>query len=245
MNHCNRFNPAAFTAAALGVVGLTLRRFLYAFGTDDRGLLVSRHPLSIALWLLTLGSLGYLLFFVYQHPGSDRYEDNFSPSPAAALGHLLAALGIGLTVLTCRPPMEGFLAALWGILGILSALGLLLAGFQRLRGDMPFFLTHALVCLFFMVHVVVHYQSWSSDPQLQDYLAPMLGAMGLMFFAYYTAALEAGCGRRRMQMGSGLTAGFFCLVSLAGGDYPLLYLGCACWALTNLCRSALPGGEPA
>jgi len=49
------FKSAGLPAVAveLGFIGLALRRLLYIFAVDDKGLLITRHPLAVALWLLT------------------------------------------------------------------------------------------------------------------------------------------------------------------------------------------------
>ena len=52
-------------------------------------------------------------------------------------------------------------------------------------------------CLFFLVHIVTRYQLWSANPQMQDYVFALLGAMALMFFGFYEASQAADCGNPR------------------------------------------------
>lgn len=246
MNHSKRANPAALSMGILGLAGLLLRRLLYALGTDSRGLLVSLHPLSLALAGLALGTAVYLILALRRQTPPARYEDSFPPSKKDLLGHCLAGVGIGATVLTNPLPMDGRLGTAWQLLGLACVPCLLYAGLCRGKGRRPFFLAHVAVCLFFMIHMVAHYQTWSSDPQLQDYLYPMLGVMGLMLFSFYTAGLDVGCGSWRMQRGAGLGACFCCLVALAQCEYPLMYLGCGVWALRGAglpARGGASGGD--
>ena len=112
---------------------------------------------------------------------------------------------------------------------------LLLAGISRALGKRPFFLLHVVVCLYFLLHIVNHYQLWSSQPQMQDYIFSLLGVMALMFFSFYTAALEADCGNDRMLFGMGLSAIYLCCAELARSSCPWLYLGGLVWVLTDLC----------
>lgn len=229
--------PAA--AAGLGGLALVLRRLVYAFAVDEKNLLTGNHPLEIALWVLTAAALGYLVVNVWKLDGSDDYSDNFRPSFAAGVGHVLAAAGILVTVLTNAPRMSGYLGTFWQYLGYLAPVFLVVAGAARVQGRQPNFLLHLIPCLFLVVHIVNHYQLWCGNPQLQDYLFALLGTMALMFFSFYNAAFDVGSGKRRMQMGMGLAAAYLCMAELAVTQYPYLYLGGIAWALTGLC-SAYP-----
>ena len=140
-----------------------------------------------------------------------------------------------MTVLTDTVFLAGSLEIAWYYLGLAAPVCLLLAGIARLLGKKPFFLLHVVVCLFFMVHIVARYQLWSANPQLQDYVFSLLGAMALLLFSLYTAAGEAGCGNERMRLGTGLAAIYLCLAELAGTACPALYLGGTIWVLTELC----------
>lgn len=221
--------------AAVSAVGFALRWMLYRFGVDEKNLLTPCHPLELALWALTLAAVGFILAAVWRLGGSNRYADNFGPSMPAAVGHILAAAGILLTVLLNRPMMTGTLGTVWKGLGLVSAPCLAAAGYARLQGKRPFFLLHIAPCLFLVFHMLDHYRVWCSNPQVQDYVFSLLGTMALMFFAYYSAAFDVGSGRRRMHLGMGLAAVYLCAVSLPGGGYPLLYLGAIAWVLTGLC----------
>ncbi len=225
--------PAAVTA--IGAVGFLLRWMLYRVGTDEKNLLIPHHPLELALWALTLAAAGFILAAVWRLSGSNRYVDNFSPSMPAAVGHILAAAGILLTVLLNRPMMAGALGTIWKGMGLASAPCLVLAGYARLRGKRPYFLLHIVPCLFLIFHMLDHYRIWCSNPQVQDYIFTLMGTMALIFFAYYSAAFDVGSGRRRMHLGMGLAAVYLCAVSLPDSGYPFLYLGGIAWVLTGLC----------
>ena len=229
-----RFLPVM--AAALGGIALVLRRLLYGLAMDTRGLLVSGHPLETALIVLTgLVLLGIVLKAESLY-GSEEYADNFRADKPAAVGHLLAAAGIYLTAVTHQPLMRNYIGQFWQCLGYLAPVCLAAAGYYRFRGQKPLFLLHLIPCLFLVFHIVDHYQQWSGNPQMQDYVFALLGAMTLMFFAFYSAAFEVGMGNRRLHLGMGLAAVYLCLAELAMTEYPFLYLGGAAWALTGLCN---------
>lgn len=220
---------------ALGAVGMVLRQLLYAFCLDEKFLLPQNHPIEILLWAVTVAALGYIGVSAWKLDGSNRYADNFSPSSKAALGHILAAVGILLTAVLNEPRMANNLGVIWKILGLLSGPCLMAAAFSRMQGKRPFFLLHMIPCLFLVFHIINHYQLWSGDPQLQDYIFALFGTMALMFFSFYMAAFDVGSGRRRMHLFMGLAAVYLCMVSLPQTEYLYLYVGGILWVLSDLC----------
>lgn len=238
-------NDLPVMTAALGGLGLVLRRLVYAFAVDEKNLFISGHPLEILLALVTAAALMYIFATVRKLDGSNRYVDNFQASVPALVGHGAAAVGIFLTVLFGEPGMRNYLGVSWKIMGFISPVCLLLAGCARMQGKRPFFLLHLFPCLFLMFHIVNHYQVWSGNPQILDYSFELFGTMALMLFAYYSAAFDVGSGRRRMHLGAGLAAVYLCMAELALTEYPWLYLGGIAWALTGLCtRNPKPKQPP-
>jgi len=179
--------------------------------------------------------LTFLVLAVRKRTGSGKFEDHYSADLPAAFGNLAMAAGIVATVLTGATGIGGYLENAWHILGLAAPVCLILAGMARVRGKKPFFLLHISVCLFLVLHIVTRYQLWSGNPQMQDYVFSLLGAMALMFFGFYAAAMEAGCGSCRMTLGMGLAAVYLCTAELARSSDPALYLGGILWVLTDLC----------
>lgn len=219
----------------LGFMGFGLRWLLYMVSVDVKNLLPMNHPLEIALWLVTAAALALIAAGVWKLDGSRRYGDNFKASPAAGMGHLAAAAGILLTALFSPESTQGALYGLWKGLGFLAAAALAVAGVCRAQGKRPQFLTHMTACVFLLIHLVGNYRHWSGNPQLQDYVFDLFGCVALMLFAYYEASFDVGAGKRRMQLAAGLAAVYLGCVALSGSQYPLLYLGGAVWAVTDLC----------
>jgi len=218
-----------------GILALVLRRQLYLTGVDARNLLVQNHPLSIAVTVLTIGMLIRTVLLVRKREDDRCYEKLYGGRLPGALGNLAAGAGILLTVLTAAPVAAGYLQAAWYWLGLAAPVCMLLAAIVRMLGKKPLFLLHVVACLFFVLHIVTRYQLWSSLPQMQDYLFSMLGAMALMFFGFYTAALEADCGNVPMMWGMGLAAVYFCTAELARSSCPWMYLGGIVWVLLDVC----------
>lgn len=223
-----------FLTAGLGVAALLLRLSLYLLGRDEKNLLVAGHPLELLTWTVTAAAVIVILGSTWKLDGSARYSDNFAPSAAAAIGTFALAGGIAVSVILGIP--SGLrLNLLCCISGVLAVPAIVFAGLCRYRGKHPSFLFHGLVCLYLTVYTISHYQTWSSRPQLQDWFFAMAGIVCLALFAYYQTAFDAGLGKRRMQLITGLLAAFFCIAAAAGGEDTLLYIGGAVWSLTNLC----------
>ena len=214
----------------LGAVAYGLRTALYGVAVDVKGLLLRGHPLEIALAALSAVALILAALAGRKQEPDAESSGNF----LAALGNAAAGAGILVTVLTAPSMPAGYLTSAWQILGYTAPVCLLLAAFARAMGKQPLFLLHVAVCLFFLVHIVTRYQLWSANPQMQDYVFALLGAMALMFFGFYNASQEAGLGNQRMKLGMGLAAVYLCLAELARSSCPALYLGGILWVLTDL-----------
>ena len=219
----------------LGLAAFTLRTGLYAAATDAKGLLVRNHPLELALSALTGLALVLVASLAWKQKEPDGGEAKFAGNMLAALGTVALGAGILLTVLAEGPVLGSNLLKVWWILGMAAPACLLLSAIFRLLGKRSLFVPLVAVCLFFLVHIVTRYQLWSANPQLQDYLYALLGAMALMFFGFYEASQAADCGNHRLRLGMGLAAIYLCMAELARSSCPALYLGGILWVLTRLC----------
>lgn len=227
MNHANQNKFLIPLAAA----GFGLRYFVYRYAVDAKNLVVTTHPLVVALWVLTAVTALFLLLSL-RHLEEDPVW--FPNGNAAFLSHGLLAVGMFCTVWLNASPTAGLLGILWKVLGFSGAAGLLWAGFDRLRGKEPFFGCYALVCLFALVHVVVHYQRWCSNPQLTDYGFDLLGTVALSFLSYHLSAHPLGLAGRKVPTFAAGSLLFCYAVAMANGAYPYLNLGGWLFALTCL-----------
>ena len=213
----------------LAALGFVLRRLVYAGAVDGKNLIVAGHPALITLWVLTAAVLALAAFGGWKQKG----ELSFEARPAAFPGHGLLGVGIALAVFLNPQPVPGLLGLLWKGFGMASPLCLLAAGFERLRGKVPFFALYAVPCLFFVIHVVAHYQLWCSNPQFTDYAFALLAAVMLALHSYQLTALSIGEGSRGLLVFTGLAAVYLCGAEMAASLYPYLYLGGALFCLTN------------
>lgn len=219
---------------SLAAAGFALRYFVYRYAVDEKNLVVTFHPLVVALWVLTLAALGYALYCALGEEKLGNVPLRFPASKAAFLGHGMLAAGMLCAVLLNAAPTAGLLGLLWKLFGILGGLGLLWAGAARLTGKQPFFGCYAFACLFALIHVIVHYQLWCSNPQLTDYGFDLLGTVALAFLTYHLSAFCAGLPGSRMLSLSDACLVFFYATAMANGAYPYLNLGGFLFGLTCL-----------
>lgn len=229
MKHSEKTHLLSPMFLLLAVVGCALRYRLYQVAWDEKGLLASRHPLELCLWLCSAGALVLLGLLVSGEKAPSR-----SPGVLSALGNILAASGILLTVLANRDALPALFGSLWLFSGLLAAAMLLYAAFSLCLRRQPSFLTYVTACLFFALHLVGHYRTWCSEPQLQNYLFAFLGAMALMLYCYGCSAARLGRGKGRVRLFWGLAAIYCGIVTLARTGYPWLYLGCSLWVAFSL-----------
>ena len=223
---------------AAGVLGLLLRIWLYATGTDKSGLLVGGHPAELFIWLLCAGVLVYLCLASKPLVAAPKFGFNYPASLGGAVGCCLGAAGIAYNSVTELLSYTDNLTRIAAIIGILASIALLFLALQRYRGEQPNVLLHTAVCGYFMVLVVSLYRHWSSDPQLQDYCFQLLATVFLMLSAYYRAAFDVDLGRRRPLVICHLAAVFFCCLSITDKSIFFFYLPMAIWAFTDLCSLA-------
>lgn len=236
MKHLLNSKYIPYFTLIFGGVGATIRWLLYALTTDEKNLIPLCHPLEILLWIVSAVTLVLILAAILPLRNAENNPNRFAPNLPAALGALAAAVGIGLTVLLYPWDYSGTLGLIRRVLGIAAAVSLLAVAFFRARGQEPFFALHAVVCVFFALHMVSCYRLWSGNPQLIDYIFSLFASIGLMLFAFYHGCLEAGMGKLRMLPITGLLTAYCCIVALSGTNYVWLYLGGGIWSITNLCR---------
>jgi len=241
----NNREKLPLTMLVPGAAAALVRGLLYLTAVEETGLLARNHPLQWLLALLCAAAVALVLPAAKQK-GSNRYADHFGPSSVAAIGSFAMAAGTVLTVLEGNPMPRPMLVLLWYASGILAAGGLVWAGLSRKAGKQPFVLCYAVLCLFLALHMVSRYQPWSGNPQIQDWLFSLVGAVGLTLCAYHQSAFSADRGKRRSFLATSLLTVFACCAALPHTEYFALYLGGGIWAFTGCCRmSALPEQEEA
>lgn len=219
-----------------GILGALLRYILYTTGIDDRGLLVSGHFAWILLWVVTLAVAALLIVQTLPLQQANKYRFNFPRSVLSACGYSLSAIGLVVTAILALTGVENTLTLICGILGFCAAAALSFLGYCRWKGIRPSILYSVVICVFLIVRLVYCYQIWSADPQLQDYIFPLLANIGAAIACYQSAVFTDGDGSRKMHTISHLATGYCALVSLPFCESPILYAALAVWMFSDLCN---------
>ena len=223
-------------ALELGILSALLRGILYAEALDDRGLLPLFNFLEILLWALTLGMIVSLFFAVRKMPRGNNYNANYPPSVCQAAAMGLSAIGFAVSSAILLFSAADAVATVSAILGILSGVVLLYLALCRWKGIRPSALFPFVLCLFFIVRLIYCYRLWSADPQLQNYLFPLLANVCAMLAGYYTTAFTDGNGNRKLHTFFHLAAAYFAIASLPVCEDILFYLSLTLWLLADLCK---------
>ena len=207
----------------LGILAKLLRGLLYRGNLDARGLIPQGSFLDIALWVLTVGAL--VLCFLAE-------DQKVTSKNWTIVGNLFFAVGL---LFSTQDLTQGYpvLLTLCRCLSVLSALALAAEGIQKSRGKkLPY--VWILVCFALIVRLIAAYQTWSREPQMQDFLLPLLAGLATASFAYRRAAESVGLPESPWTYRLALSAMYLCLAA-SGGSQPMLFYsmtGVGCYFLS-------------
>ena len=214
-----------------GFIGLGLQIWMFSTA-DSQGLLLHGHiseTLSFIALAIVAG-VNYVFLKIVNPKG--EYTLLFPESPIAAAGCLFAAVGLCMSAF--NTPAQGTLLYLLYVLGIMSGIVLIIAGFRRLQGEQPNGLLYGVVTVYLIFRTLAFCQKWSAEVQIQTFFFPLLGSIFLLLTAYYRAELGADMGNCRRYLFFRHLALFCCLCSMAWGDW-VFYLSSAAWVATDYC----------
>ena len=170
--------------AILGILLLLCRTWLQLGGIDEKGLYISGHTAdTISFLLLGIGILGIWLC-VRGVSDFAAPKKRFPPSLTGAIGCIAGGVSIVLTGILEKPQQTDIVWLLSLVTGCIACVCLLVIGYGRLKGRKPHYLLHCAVTVYFVVHLVSKYRSWSSEPQLQVFFFPLLAGVFLTLAAY-------------------------------------------------------------
>lgn len=203
---------------------------LWVDSTEDaRGLLQSGH---VSVWLLfgflTLVLAG-LILLCRKLPDTCR----FPASPVSALCAVISAAGLLIADIREFQDSKELLVTLNFILGILAALSLCWLGLSRLQGNGGRLIPQVILNIYFALHLIVQYRSWSGEPQILLYCFPLLASVCLMLQCYHRSMLTfAGTDLRRYTFLKH-AALLLCCCAIPGNR--IFYGSMALWTATDLC----------
>lgn len=210
----------------LGLAAAFLRHMLLSNALDGKGLLIPGHPITAAMWVLCLGFLAWAAVISRGQTVTASFREHFPP---CKIRGSLSIIGGALTVLY---GVFSVLQAqmLVGVFGIAAGICMIFTGTCRFHGKHPSPMFHCLVCVFFIIRLVLSFQGWSADPQLQDYVVQLMACISLMMFAFHRASSDANQMNPKRTAFFSLCASFFCLASLSDPQMRLLFLGTGLWS---------------
>lgn len=229
--------------AFLGAVGILFRFWNGSAGTDPEGLVISGHPSTIAMLVLLLGVAAILAVFAIF---MDKTPTTPGKSTAGAVGCYIGALGLLITAFsefgTMSATEQVGISQIAGLLSILFGFGsvavLVLMGNCRSKGKSMNIWAYAVIVVFFVFHLLQQYQLWTRQPQLRDYLFPLLGSVCIMLATYHRACKDLGQPAQWQYFIFSQAALFFSMMSISGQSW-VFYLSMAAWMLLD----SLPGKE--
>ena len=223
MKQLSRFFPVISVFA--GITGAIFRQQLFA-AADEYQRLPQDHIANVVL-LILLGLVAIVAVLYYVFSSGENFR-SYSKFPVQAVGCGLAALGM---------------LGLGGILGwLLCATFALLAFFYAQRKKPPLALPAVLIILL-LINCFLHFRSYNSATQLQEYLFPAIAFLFLTLYAMQILSLEMPSYRFRAAFAIQQVALFSCIVCLSTENW-LFFLGMSLWILSTLfytpCRMVLP-----
>lgn len=221
-------------APVLGGLGMAAMWAVYAFGTDEKGLILPVHISSLAVWLLTAAMVGGLLFLLWNMEDTAGYRRLFPDSRLAAVGTLCAAIGILATVVESLTAMDEPIRIISGLLKIIAGIALIYLAWCRWKNVRGSFLAWAAVTAYMLLRIMFEYRSWSTQPELLRYLFPLLASVCMVLSMYHRTAFGVKMGSRKQFLFFSQFGAFCCLLALPGTPAPF-YLGMAVWAMTDRC----------
>ena len=228
----NKIQP--WLAPVLGLLGMLAMWAMFAFGIDERGLLIPFHPSILAVWLLTAAMAVGLLLMLRNMEDTAGYRRLFPDSRLAALGTLCAAVGIRATAVESLTAMDEPVRIVSGLLKIAAGIALIYLAWCRWKNVRGSFLAWAAVTAYMLLRIMFEYRSWSTQPELLRFLFPLLASVCLVLAMYHRTAFCVKMGSRSQFLFFSQFGAFCCLLALPGTPVPF-YLGMAVWALTDRC----------
>lgn len=221
-----------YVIACTGFLGMVLQFIFFATGVDEKGLLMTGHFADTGSWLLTALVMLFLFIAVGNLKGLPKYNRLFPASVAGAIGSWFGALGMLLNALTLFSPGNTMYLVMC-ILGVISAICLVILGVCRMRGTQPPIYLHLPTIMFFVLFLIRQYRATSSITQLQEFAFSVFACVFLMLGYYQRAAMQVRVGGRKSFVFFSQGAAFFCFLAVPSN--PLFFLLMALWMLLDTC----------
>ena len=225
-------NPAWLPVFSIlaGVVAMLLRFWQLAVGVDEKGLLISGHASVYMIFGLLIFSVVIMVLLCRKMPTT--WTSGFTGSVWAGSCAFVSAMGLLAADIIEFIHGNDMIVTVNFLLGILAAGALVWMGLCRLSGVKAGIISHSLLSIYFMLHLIVQYRLWSAEPQLLVYCFPLLASVCLMLSCYHRAELSITGKRVRRFLFLNQLSLLLCCMSL--GESLLFYGSMALWTASDL-----------
>lgn len=223
-----------FFTVFLGGLILICRCWLLVGGIDENGLYISGHIADVLSYILLAITAAGLLLCTFPLTGGGKISRLFPASAPGALGCFIGGAGMLAAGFLEFSRQADLIWILSQATGCLAGLCLIVTGIGRLKGRRINYSLHFAITVYFIIHLLSRYRTWSSEPQLQEVFFPLLASVSLLLCAYHRTCLDAGSGSRKLYVFFNQLSLFCCLAAVTSPDW-LFYLSMALWTMTNLC----------
>lgn len=174
----SKYTP--FLALVFGGVLLLLQWRLFATGVDKNGLLIPGNVYDRLLVVGTAVFFGILFLLTLREKG---FAGVSCPTAAVMIAMVIGAAGVGLLSWESYQQAQDLMGSVVAGIGIVCSVAMLAGAFLPRITQVGALATG----LFFAVHSVLRYRMNSADPQIQDYVLPLLAEIVLMLSFYHYA----------------------------------------------------------
>ena len=211
--------PVALTGmcAGSGLVCLCLRQWLLSTSIDGKGMLTA-HPAALLCWL-PVAAVAVALILL----GISRCQYILVRSPMHCVGTVFRGLGYAAVAIQITGQMQGASDTAVCVLAAAAALCCIVEAWLLFQNKKVSSLLHLPGILFFIVYLLLCYQQWSGETELQRYCFQLLASVGLMFTVYHKALLAEKVGSSTRYLVFSRAALFFCISAIPGSSNGILY----------------------
>ena len=222
------------TAAILfSIAGFAVRYLQLTNELLPDGTLTSGAYLHYVLAILTVCFAAGIAILLWKMQKVTSWRQCFPPKFGYEIVHLLAAglLLIGNAVLfiqssspenawvAANPFIGTFIGRLLPFFGVAAAVCLGIFAVKCQSGQRPSPAFYMIFSLYLIIRLIVCFQSWNTDPSVNDYCYALLAAICTMLSAFQLAGFSFDRGKRRIALFWTLTSVLFCSISLADAIY--------------------------
>ncbi len=174
---------------------------------------------KILLVLAVSFAVAYACIFFFAKPRK-TFQSCFSGSALSCGAQLLAGLGIIVGNMMGAQNIDSFVPVYTRVSlflnnslsywGVLAGVCVLIFAIRNYRDQKPSAVLYMFISLYLVIRLIVHFQTWNTDPSIHDYAYTLLFAISTMLGCFQIGGFSFDKGGRRIT-------GFWCVCSVFFG----------------------------